>query len=134
MYRSNIILIPKEAKPGTYPDLPLIGGELTLELNPDQTKLTRDYTTRATKFIEQNKDRRFFLYLAHNMPHVPLFAGEQFQGRSKAGLYADVIEEIDWSVGQVMAWVRDHAELVTAEAVDVAIAVGGVAQPLGELD
>jgi arylsulfatase A len=98
-----------EARPGSYPDLPLIGGELTLELNPDQTKLTRDYTTRATKFIDQNKDRRFFLYLAHSMPHVPLFAGEEFQGRSRAGLYADVIEEIDWSVGQVMAELEKHS-------------------------
>ena len=98
-----------EAKPGSYPDLPLIGGELTLERNPDQSKLTRDYTTRATTFIKQNKDRPFFLYLAHSMPHVPIFAGEDFKGRSKAGLYADVIEEIDWSVGQVMAALEENA-------------------------
>ena len=98
-----------EARPGSYPDLPLIGGELTLELNPDQTKLTGDYTKHATRFIEQNKDNQFFLYLAHSMPHVPLFAGEEFQTRGQAGLYADVIQEIDWSVGQVMAALEEHS-------------------------
>ncbi|MGZ8899493.1 MAG: sulfatase family protein, partial [Limisphaerales bacterium] len=98
-----------EAKPGTYPDLPLIGGELTLELNPDQTQLTKDYTKRATKFIERNKERPFFLYLAHSMPHVPLYASEDFRGKSRAGLYGDVIEEIDWSVGEVMRALEEHA-------------------------
>lgn len=98
-----------EAKPGTYPDLPLIGGELTLELNPDQTQLTKDYTKRATKFIEQNKDRPFFLYLAHSMPHVPLYASEDFRGKSRAGLYGDVIEEIDWSVGEVMRVLEENS-------------------------
>ena len=98
-----------EAKPGTYPDLPLIGGELTLELNPDQTQLTKDYTKRATKFIEQNRDRPFFLYLAHSMPHVPLYASEDFRGKSRAGLYGDVIEEIDWSVGEVMRVLEENS-------------------------
>ncbi|MGZ8940387.1 MAG: sulfatase family protein, partial [Limisphaerales bacterium] len=98
-----------EAKAGTYPDLPLIGGELTLELNPDQTQLTKDYTKRATKFIERNKERPFFLYLAHSMPHVPLYASEDFRGKSRAGLYGDVIEEIDWSVGEVMRALEEHA-------------------------
>lgn len=97
-----------EARPGAYPDLPLIGGELTLELNPDQTQLTKDYTERATRFIEQNKNRPFFLYLAHSMPHVPLYASENFRGKSGAGLYGDVIQEIDWSVGQVMKALEEH--------------------------
>ena len=91
-----------EAKKGTYPDLPLIGGELTLELNPDQTQLTKDYTKRATRFIRENEDGPFFLYLAHNMPHVPLYASEDFGGKNDAGLYGDVIEEIDWSVGEIL--------------------------------
>ena len=68
----------------------------------DQNQLTTWYTEHAVKFIEQNKDRPFFLYLAHNMPHVPLHVSDKFRGKTERGLYGDVIEEIDWSVGQVM--------------------------------
>ncbi len=85
-----------------FPDLPLISGEKTIELNPDQTKLTTEYTQRAVQFIQKNKDRPFFLYVAHNMPHVPLFVSERHKGKSAAGLYGDVIEEIDWSVGELL--------------------------------
>jgi len=85
-----------------FPDLPLIEGEKTIALNPDQTKLTTDYTERAVKFIQKNKDRPFFLYLAHSMPHVPLFVSERFKGKSEAGLYGDVVMELDWSVGQIL--------------------------------
>ncbi len=56
----------------------------------------------AVKLITENKDRPFFLYLPHTMPHVPLFASEKFKGKSKGGLYGDVIEEIDWSVGEIL--------------------------------
>jgi arylsulfatase A len=90
-----------------FPDLPLIEGTRTIELNPDQSKLTTDYTDRAVKFIRKNKDQPFFLYLAHNMPHVPLFVSERFKGKSEAGLYGDVIMEIDWSVGQILATLRE---------------------------
>jgi arylsulfatase A len=85
-----------------FPDLPLIEGEKTIALNPDQTKLTTDYTERAVKFIQKNKDQPFFLYLAHAMPHVPLFVSERFKGKSAAGLYGDVVMELDWSVGQIL--------------------------------
>jgi len=68
----------------------------------DQTQLTKTYTKEALRFIGENKNRPFFLYLAHNMPHVPLFASDQFKGKSKNGLYGDVIEELDWSVGEVI--------------------------------
>ena len=68
----------------------------------DLNHLTTWYTERAVKFIDENKDRPFFLYLAHNMPHVPLGVTEKFRGKSKRGLYGDVVEEIDWSVGQVL--------------------------------
>jgi arylsulfatase A-like enzyme len=90
-------------KGGGFPDLPLMSNEEVLEWNPDQTKLTRTYTEKALSFIAENKDVPFFLYLAHNMPHVPLFASEGFRGKSKRGLYGDVVEEIDWSVGAVLA-------------------------------
>lgn len=64
--------------------------------------LTQNYTKEALGFIRKNMDRRFFLYLAHNMPHVPLGASKEFRGKSKRGLYGDVIEELDWSMGRVL--------------------------------
>lgn len=85
-----------------YPDLPLIENEKVVQTMPDQTQLTTWYTERAVKFIEKNKDKPFFLYLPHSMPHVPLHVSAKFKGKSKQGLYGDVIEELDWSVGQVL--------------------------------
>ncbi len=92
----------------TFPDLPLMENDRILEYNPDQTKLTTWYTERALKFIEKNKEQPFFLYVAHNMPHVPLFVSEKFQGKSRRGLYGDVIAEIDWSVGQILESLEKH--------------------------
>src|SRR5262245_357851 len=91
-----------------FPDLPLFEGEKVVAHNPDQTKLTTWYTERAVKFIEKNRERPFFLYVAHNMPHVPLHVSDKFKGKSKRGLYGDVIMEIDWSVGQVLAALKKH--------------------------
>jgi arylsulfatase A-like enzyme len=97
-------------EPGdNYPnDLPLMEGEKVVSLNPDQTKLTTMYTRRAVRFIEENKNRPFFLYLAHAMPHVPLHVSNKFKGKSKQGLYGDVIMEIDWSVGEILAALKKH--------------------------
>ena len=89
-----------------FPPLPLYSGDAVLTLNPDQSQLTAEYGRRAVAFIEANRERPFFVYLAHTMPHVPIFASERFRGRSKQGLYGDVIEEIDDSVGQVLATLR----------------------------
>lgn len=89
-----------------YPDLIMFEGNqvaIPQVTHEDQNQLTTWYTERAVKFIEQNTNRPFFLYLAHNMPHVPLHVSDKFRGKTKRGLYGDVIEEIDWSVGQVMA-------------------------------
>jgi len=86
-----------------YPPLPLIEGEETIEYNPDQNQLTTQYTACAVEFIRKNKERPFFLYLSHTMPHVPLHVSERFKGRTKRGLYGDVIMELDWSVGQVLS-------------------------------
>ena len=69
---------------------------------PDQTKLTTAYTERAVSFIEKNKAQPFFVYLAHSMPHVPLFVSNKHAGKSGHGLHGDVIMEIDWSVGQIL--------------------------------
>jgi arylsulfatase A len=85
---------------------PLIRGTEIIEPQPDQRQLTRRYTEEAVKFIKERKQNPFFLYLAHTFPHVPLFASEQFRGKSPAGIYGDVIEELDWSVGQVLETLR----------------------------
>ena len=89
-----------------FPPLPLYSGDAVLTVNPDQSQLTGEYTRRAVAFIERNRERPFFVYLAHTMPHVPIFASERFRGRSRQGLYGDVVEEIDDSVGQVLAALR----------------------------
>jgi arylsulfatase A len=86
-----------------FPDLPLIEGDKVVALNPDQTQLTTWYTERAVRFIDKSKDRPFFLYVPHTMPHVPLHVSEKFKGKSKQGLYGDVVMEIDWSVGEILA-------------------------------
>jgi arylsulfatase A-like enzyme len=85
---------------------PLMRNDETIEEPVNQTTLTRRYTEEAIAFIEHAKDKPFFLYLAHNMPHIPLFASEKFRGKSAGGLYGDVVEEIDWSVGEVLAAVK----------------------------
>lgn len=89
-------------RPDAYPPLPLIEGEKIIELNPDQTKLTSEYGRRAVAFIEAHQDEPFFVYLPHSMPHVPLFASEGFEGRTEQGLYGDVVEEIDDTVGRIL--------------------------------
>ncbi len=69
----------------------------------DQSTLTKRYTEEALKFIESQKDDPFFLYLPYNMPHLPINTAAEFKGKSMAGLYGDVIEAIDWSVGQILS-------------------------------
>ncbi len=87
--------------------VPLIRGREVVEMPVNQELLTRRYTEEAVKWISDKKDESFFLYLAHNMPHAPIFAAPEFQGRSKGGRYGDVVEEIDWSVGEVMKAVKE---------------------------
>ena len=70
--------------------------------------LTRDYTREAVKFIRTHKQKPFFLYLAHNMPHVPLGASDAFRGKSPRGLYGDVIQELDWSLGEVLKTLKEE--------------------------
>ncbi len=87
-------------------NVPLMRNEEVVERPADQNTITRRYTEEAVKFISDNKKDPFFLYLAHNLPHVPLFVSEGFRGHSSRGLYGDVIEEIDWSVGQILDVLR----------------------------
>ncbi len=91
-----------------YPPLPLIEGDKVIRTNPDQTQLVTWYTERAVRFIEKNAARPFFVYVAHNMPHVPLFVSDKHKGTSRRGLYGDVIEEIDWGVGRILATLKKH--------------------------
>ncbi len=94
-----------ERRKRAYPDLVMFDGDkiaIPQVTHEDQNQLTTWYTQHAVKFIEKNKERPFFLYLAHNMPHLPLHVSDKFRGHTERGLYGDVIEEIDWSVGQVM--------------------------------
>ncbi|MGM0946774.1 MAG: sulfatase family protein [Bacteroidota bacterium] len=84
-----------------YPPLPLLEGEETIAILDEQHQLTTQYTEKAIDFIDQNHEKPFFLYLAHSMPHVPLFVSEKFEGKSEQGLYGDVMMEIDWSMGEI---------------------------------
>ena len=83
-------------------NVPLMKNEEIIERPADQNTITKRYTEEAVRFIEASKEKPFFLYLAHSLPHVPLFTSDDFRGTSDRGLYGDVIEEIDWSAGQVM--------------------------------
>lgn len=94
--------------PNYYPSLPLYENETVLDTLSEQHALTTWYTERAVDFIGRSKDEPFFLYLAHSMPHVPLYVSGKFAGKSERGLYGDVIMEIDWSVGQVIDALRKH--------------------------
>jgi arylsulfatase len=94
--------------PNSYPDLMLYENETPIQILTDQSDLTMDLTLKSLDFIKKNKDNPFFLYLAHPQPHVPLFASSDFSGRSKNGLYSDVIEEIDSSVGMIMNAIKEN--------------------------
>lgn len=102
-----------EAKPGTYPPLPLYENENVVKqglTGADQEQLTTQYAEHAVSFIRRNKDRPFFLYVTPNMPHVPLFVSDKFKGRSGAGLYGDVIMELDWAAGEILTAIRDAGQ------------------------
>ncbi|CAG5018801.1 N-acetylgalactosamine-6-O-sulfatase [Dyadobacter sp. CECT 9275] len=90
-----------------YFNVPLKRNTTTIEQPADQHTITRRYTEEVVKFIKAKRDKPFFLYLAHSMPHVPLFRSKEFENKSLRGLYGDVIEELDWSVGQVLQTLRE---------------------------
>lgn len=94
-----------------YPNLPIYEGEKIFRSEmsiDDLDHLTTWYTERAVRFIERNKSNPFFLYVAHSMPHVPLGVSDKFRGKTERGLYGDVIEEIDWSVGQILSALKQN--------------------------
>jgi arylsulfatase A-like enzyme len=98
MHEYNYAHVPFQSPP-----LPVYRNEKQVDAGPDQHYLTKMYTEEAVKIIkESKKDEPFFMYLAHNMPHNPIFASENFEGKSKLGLWGDVIMEIDWSMGEII--------------------------------
>ena len=95
----------------SYPQLPLIKDlEKAEEIKTleDQAKLTTLYTEKSVEFIESNIDKPFFLYLPHTMPHVPIAVSEKFLGKSKQGLYGDLMMELDWSVGEIIKTLKKN--------------------------
>ncbi len=88
-----------------YPDLPLIDGNQVIDAEvtgKEQEQLTTLYTEHAVDFIRRHKDRPFFLYVPHSMVHVPLYVSDKFKGKSKRGVFGDVVMEVDWSVGEIL--------------------------------
>ncbi len=100
-----------EAKQGTFPPLPIYENETPTRVgltHTDQEQLTTWYAEHAVSFIERHKDQPFFLYVVPNMPHVPLHVSDKFRGKSERGLYGDVIEEIDWAVGEILTALKKN--------------------------
>ena len=87
--------------------IPLLRDTTVVEQPVDQATLTRRYTDEAIRVIRESRGRPFFVYLAHSMPHLPIHASPEFRGRSRAGLYGDVVEEIDGSAGRIMETLRE---------------------------
>ncbi len=99
---------PKASIP--WSELPMIEGTKIVndKITPeDQKQMTKEFTNRAVDFIKNSTDKPFFLYLPHPMVHVPLYCSDEFRGKSGAGLFGDVVMEVDWSVGQILAAIED---------------------------
>lgn len=96
-----------ESKRNGFPPLPLMRDEKVVEVPVDIRNITERYTEEAVTFIRANRDRPFFLYLPHTMPHVPLAVSAEAKGKSKGGLYGDVIERLDWSTGVILDTLRE---------------------------
>jgi len=99
---------PQQGTVFNFGPLPLYENEIVLDTLTDQSQLTTQITERSVDFINRNKHNPFFLYVPHPQPHVPLFVSDKFKGKSKRGLYGDVIMEIDWSVGQILAALKKN--------------------------
>jgi arylsulfatase A len=107
IFREGMTLEKAQTEKPRPSKVPLMRGEEVIEYPVDQTTLTQRYTAEAVSFIRANKDRSFFLYLAHTMPHVPLAVSKEFKGRT-GKLFGDVMEELDWSVGEVLKAVKEN--------------------------
>jgi arylsulfatase A len=100
--------LPKENAKGGQPPLPLVENETVIaRIGPDEQQgIVKRYTEASVAFIQANRDKPFFLYLAHNAVHFPLYPGKAFLGKSSNGMYGDWVEESDWSIGQVLETLR----------------------------
>ncbi len=110
-YHPNVLHLKMEQRLKRWPHLPLIDKNKTVNAQvsgKDQEQLTTQYTQRACQFIEEHKDEPFFVYVPHSMVHVPLYVSDKFKGKSKAGLFGDVMMEVDWSVGQILETLRKN--------------------------
>ena len=110
-YHPGVRHLPMAERLKKWPHLPLIEGNQVI--NPkvtgkDQEQITTQLTERSVRFIEKNKGKPFFLYVPHPMVHVPLYVSDKFKGKSKAGLFGDVMMEVDWSVGQILETLRKY--------------------------
>lgn len=94
--------------PTEYYNVPLMRNTEIIERPANQNTITKRYTEEAITFIKDHKEQPFFIYLAHNLPHIPLFASDEFRGTSERGLYGDVIEEIDYGVGQIISALEEE--------------------------
>ena len=110
-YHPGVRHLPMAERLKKWPHLPLIEGNQVINpkvTSKDQEQITTQLTERSVRFIEKNKDKPFFLYVPHPMVHVPLYVSDKFKGKSKAGLFGDVMMEVDWSVGQILETLRKH--------------------------
>lgn len=110
-YHPGVRHLPMEERVKKWPHLPLIDRNETVnaQVTPkDQELLTTQYTEKTVQFIEDHKDEPFLVYLPHSMVHVPLYVSDKFRGKSKRGLFGDVMMEVDWSVGQILDTLRKH--------------------------
>lgn len=89
-------------------NVPLMRNTEIIERPANQHTITKRYTQETISFIKENKDEPFFVYLAHNLPHIPLFVSEEFEDKSERGLYGDVVEEIDHGIGQILETLKEE--------------------------
>lgn len=107
VYKEGMTLDSLEEEKWRRGKVPLMRQDEVIEYPVDQTALTKRYTEEAVKFIQEKRDSSFLLYIAQTMPHIPLYASPDFKGKSERGLYGDVIEELDWSMGQILKTLKD---------------------------
>jgi uncharacterized sulfatase len=101
-YQTTAYYAPKPE----YWDVPLMQNDRVIERPADHRTLTKRYTEQAVRFISENRNGPFFLYVAHSLPHIPLARSDEFVGHSAGGMYGDVIEELDWSMGRILDALR----------------------------
>ncbi len=100
--------LPKDSIKTEHFNVPLMRNKQIVERPANQHTITKRYAEETIKFIKENKNEPFFVYLAHNLPHIPLFASKEFEGHSKRGLYGDVVEEIDHGVGKILKALKEE--------------------------